>query len=1135
MLKDVVHIITKIFVPLKKAIIDNPDHGAYYFLYDAGVIGGFDDLSENVASLAAKLKELTETVNELTQRIESENIISPETIKLLISLSDFIFNNDLQALKIKSGESEIKEAGNRIWDYLIVEYLKYQNTDLYALADFIGAIELNDQTDIPYIYFHYNKFVNFFLKPNEWLQSEFGWNTADFDAEKLLYKAKNAVSRLYSFAYFLNKKIAPDQYEIELAIPLLYQEVNNQRIESGIKLGPAFLPSTDKPSGIKLSLYGFPQSAGAKRTGNFEFTYQVKGSAEGAYLYIFPDGMEFDQSLDLEVQGELYAGTHSSDGPVILLGSKGKTRVEVDSFGIRLSANQNHNKELTFELLSENGKLHLEPSEGDGFIQGILSSKLSLAFSPSISWSRSKGISFNVGLGLERIFPIHKKLGPLYIQDLLLGLTIDPLDITSLDFKVATALSVNLGPVNLLVSRVGIETAMRFKRGGNLGFLDFSDPKLSPPDSIAITLQSKMITGDGFLEVDKANHQYTGLVALNLQSLDLTGIAIIQTRLPNGQPGFSMLVTINVIFQPAVQLAFGFTLNGVGGLIGINRTFKVEALKERMLQGAVESIMFPEDPVKNADRIISDLQSLFPAKKKHYVVAPFLKIAYGTPPIIEIDLGLLFEIPFKEQIILLGTMAVRLPSEKSPMVKINVDVYGDLNFGAKYIQMEGRLRQSSIMGVALTGGFAFLLDWGDKPAFLYSIGGYHPRYKKPARFPDIPRLTALIKKGSNVSIFCEYYQAITSNSFQIGFAAHLLVKFGKFRIEGHFGFNALLQFDPFRFDVDISLGVNIKYKKYKLAGISLYFNLLGPSPWIVSGSGKFKVAFIKVKFDFRFEWGRKAVDQPLVKPVQDVLDKLVAAVKNEGNWNARLPANFETAEMLKPAEEISREGLVMHPSGYLEFRQTVVPLNRVISKFGNARLERITRFEVGDGSEESSSYRPIKEFFARSQFSYMSDADKLSSPDFEQFNAGFSFGENQSSGFDLGTDDTFEFDDSQDEFENIVVKADRTKLPKEEANALLTIEREALSEKSILHKSVRGARHLQAPSNKHQLFDLSPEFEEDPYYAIVDSETFDLLADNVINRVNRFDTYTAALEHIQYELGQPSNAYRIVEKEAVVA
>jgi hypothetical protein len=94
-------------------------------------------------------------------------------------------------------------------------------------------------------------------------------------------------------------------------------------------------------------------------------------------------------------------------------------------------------------------------------------------------------------------------------------------------------------------------------------------------------------------------------------SLTLKTIGLINTRMPDGSKGFSLLV-ITAEFASPIQLGFGFTLSGVGGLFGLNRTMLLQPLAEGVRTGAVNSVMFPTNVVENAPRIISDLRSFFP-------------------------------------------------------------------------------------------------------------------------------------------------------------------------------------------------------------------------------------------------------------------------------------------------------------------------------------------------------------------------------------------------------------------------------------------------------------------------------------------------------------------------------------------
>jgi hypothetical protein len=74
-------------------------------------------------------------------------------------------------------------------------------------------------------------------------------------------------------------------------------------------------------------------------------------------------------------------------------------------------------------------------------------------------------------------------------------------------------------------------------------------------------------------------------------------------------------------------------------------------------------------------------------------------------------------------------------------------------------------------------------------------------------------------------------------------------------------------------------------------------------------------------------------------------------------------------------------------------KETVVPLNIEISRFGQAapageRRFAITTVSVGG---DNQTIRPVRDFFAPTQFIEMSDDEKLSRPSFEPMDAGVSF------------------------------------------------------------------------------------------------------------------------------------------------
>jgi hypothetical protein len=629
----------------------------------------------------------------------------------------------------------------------------------------------------------------------------------------------------------------------------------------------------------------------------------------------------------------------------------------------------------------------------------------------------------------QLLIPIHKDLGLINFDSVKWDYgPVTKGNLLGGYLKVLSTFTSKIGPLIVSVKNIGLGIEVTTpNQEGDLSSTDFSYG-FKPPKGVALRIESEIISGGGFLELDFDNHRYAGVLAFKIplekREIGLVAVGLVNTLLPNGEKGFSMLISIGVFFNPAVPLSFGFTLNAVGGLIGIHRTMKVDILRDRIQNGAVKSIMFPENVIENASKIISDLREVFPSQKKHYVIAPFFKFGYSTPVVLEVDLGILVELPFKGRLILLGSLGVYLPNKDAAkrLGEIHVDIFGDFNFAASYILIEGRLRDSNLVGISLTGGFAFMLDCGGRPQFLLSVGGYHPRYKKPDRFPEIPRVTALIKSGDDIRLSCQYYQAITSNSYQIGFSAELVVKKGNVRAYGFLGFDALLQFDPFYFEVDIRISVEISYRGRSFFGVDMEFTLSGPEPWRAQGYAKIKILFFSLKVKFNISWGDQQKAVPIVITPDALLEKLKAQLQESGNWSAKLPEGYSGSETLRRPQEEEKQGQVfMHSSGYLELRQKLIPLNKAIEKMGNSRMEGVTRylisdFKYGEGDPmDSKSQKPLMDHFSRGQFEDLPDSEKLSTPDFDLMLAGLEMAPAQA--FDFPQ--TFEF--TANDFEDFIL------------------------------------------------------------------------------------------------------------------
>lgn len=672
------------------------------------------------------------------------------------------------------------------------------------------------------------------------------------------------------------------------------------------------------------------------------------------------------------------------------LGREDMSSIVIGGLYFGISLNIEEQSYYGFNIKSQNSRLVIASPNSDGLLSSVLPPKgLEIEFGFSIGWSNQNGFYFSGSATLDTVLPINRKVGPVAVNNigLLVGINVSEPTV----FEIKAGISFNLGPVLATVDQIGVHVGIEPKIGGNLGIVDLEGPRFLPPTKVGIRVNAPLLTGGGFLNFDHENGRYSGALALKLEKNEINAVAIITTKNPDGSKGFSMLVAMNMLFNPTIQLSFGFTLSGVGGIIGINRTMNLDALTERFRNGAIGSLMFPEKVIENADQIISDLEGIFPTQKDHFVVAPFVRLGWGTPNIVTADLGVLIEIPFKDRIILLGTFKAILPDPQKAIVKLVIDVIGDFNFAEKYISILGRLRDSSVAGFPLTGEFGFRLEWGSQPQFMLSVGGYHPDYKKPESFPELARLQIDLSKGKNLQMYGRCYQAITSNSIQFGAEIEMHLKVGPFKADGDYSFHALYILSPrFEFSIRLAFKIDVAWGKNRIAGAELNFQLTGPEPFHAVGYANLSLWKLEKSFDFDESWGGAQEVEEL--QISDLHAQLKVALSEDSSWGAILPEASQGGVRLKEIDD--DQMLIVHPAGRLEVRQNLVPLNKTVERLGRNRLENPEKFiiEALTVGGEPVKHEQSKEYFARSQFEEMSQEEKISAPDFELMDAGFSFG-----------------------------------------------------------------------------------------------------------------------------------------------
>lgn len=611
----------------------------------------------------------------------------------------------------------------------------------------------------------------------------------------------------------------------------------------------------------------------------------------------------------------------------------------------------------------------------------------------SVEWQSASGVEISVGDGeFAAVIPVNKTLFNFATIDTV-DLLLDYGTTGKVDFQALLTGGIQLGPVTGTVKKIGLGLEIAYSEsGGNIGPLDIT-PRFVPPEGIGVAIDAGVVKGGGYIEFEPDNNRYVGMLELTIQEvISLKAIGILTTEMPDGSKGISFFMLVTAEFAP-LPLGFGFTLNGVGGLAGVNRTMMLDVMQQGLKTGALDSILFPQDVVKNAAKIISDLESIFPIEQGRYVFGPMGMIGWGAPTLITLEVGLLLEVPNPVRLAILGILKMALPDEDAPALILQVAFLGIIDFEQKYLSFDASIYDSRILTFTLEGDMAVRLTWGDEPNFLLSIGGFHPDYTPPPlNLPDMTRLTINLLTGNNPRLTLSAYFALTSNTVQVGARAELYIRVAKvlgktLSVEGFLGFDALFQFSPFYFIISIEAGLSVIYGKKALLSIYLGGSLEGPTPWRVQGRAEFKVLGVKFKARVDKTFGKS--DQSTL-PDKEVEPLLVEALADSRNWTLELPAahgGTVTVKEINPPEEV----ILADPVSGLGVTQKIVPTEVEISKFGHYKPKGNTRkftISLHDSDGQKMEASPTYEQFAASQYFDKKEEERISGKSFERMKAG---------------------------------------------------------------------------------------------------------------------------------------------------
>ncbi|MDX6401248.1 MAG: hypothetical protein QOF27_1854 [Gaiellaceae bacterium] len=539
------------------------------------------------------------------------------------------------------------------------------------------------------------------------------------------------------------------------------------------------------------------------------------------------------------------------------------------------------------------------------------------------------------GAANERlVLPIQFNFPAVEIREVALGIVRNAAkEVTGLELT--TVIAAKLGDaVGLQIGGAGVIIALDGPQTPAAMFPWAVSPRW--PDAIGLRINAGPIKGGGYIErkvrvygtgPDKKELvEFGGVIQLEILKVGVYAVTILSPD------PFSLILVIGVRFPTAIELSFGFTFNGIGGLLALNRRVDSGELIKGMQSHFIDRVLFPDDPVAEAPKLLDQVAHVFPPLDGGFVVGPIVELGWGSQAkIVEAKLGLILALP-DPKIILLGSVRIRAPAKVAPLTDFRCEVYGEIS--ADRLLIMATLRDSKIAGIAVSGDLGLLIQWGGGGAFALSVGGFNPRYKDaPAQLKDLQRLTIDLSPPAVVKIVIKAYFAVTAGAVMAGVRGDLNADVGVASAHAWLQLDMIFYWVPrFGFAIDLDLGISIEVFGCSFASITFTGSLEGTTPWKVGGKATVDVWFLPTfHLDLGpYTWGDSP---PQLEPATSPLAIVQQALSDPEAWKAVMPAD---GDLLATLARVEVEGLVAHPLAALEITQSRIPLETHIDRIGSA-------------------------------------------------------------------------------------------------------------------------------------------------------------------------------------------------------
>lgn len=470
---------------------------------------------------------------------------------------------------------------------------------------------------------------------------------------------------------------------------------------------------------------------------------------------------------------------------------------------------------------------------------------------------------------------------------------------------------------------------------------------------------------------------YGGTLELPLGPVQVSATAVL--AMVHGEPSF--LAILGVTFLPPIQLSFGFSLDRVGGIVGVNRRADTDALRDAVRTGVAGDVLFAVRPPDSPLSLVTAADRLFPAHLGTHLVGPTLRLSWLSfgpeGSLLSLDVGVVVELP-TGKVVILGVAKAAIPA--LPFVlNLRLDVLGIVDPQQQQVSIDASLVDSHVLGIfEIYGDAALRFCWGTTGYLVISVGGFFPGFDpEPAHVPALRRVGMAIDNPIPIlEIRAEGYFAVTSNTVQLGGRWELGIDV-VISAHGFIQVDAIVQFRPFMFEARISAGFDVSAGGFSFASVTLEGTVTGPGPVVVHGSLSIDVFLFSISWDQSFTLGSGPADTlPTPPRLMDVVEE---ELRKTSNVHAGSIGDPDVVLRPRPGPG---DVAAVPPTGTLRVEQRRVPLDLLVERVDGRPI---------DGAQGVSVSTPgsyVTDRFSPGSYCDLTDAEALNRPPYDVLPAG---------------------------------------------------------------------------------------------------------------------------------------------------